>query len=80
MLITEIQIGTLILKNLKEQERSISWLARKVHRDASNLGRLLRHNSDLPANLLLQISIALEKDFFAYYSQFIDKTKTVEIT
>jgi plasmid maintenance system antidote protein VapI len=65
----EIHIGKLILQKLKEKERSITWLAKKVNCDDSNLGRILRNNHHIHSELLLRISIVMEEDFFAFYSQ-----------
>jgi len=68
-----MHIGELILKSLKEKERNIAWLARKVNRNDANLGRLLKSSQHIHSELLLHISIALEEDFFAYYSEVVKK-------
>ena len=68
-----MHIGELILKSLKEKERNIAWLARKVNRNDANLGRLLKNSQHIHSELLLRISIALEEDFFAYYSEVVKK-------
>ena len=68
-----MHIGELILKSLKEKERNMSWLARKVNRNDANLGRLLKNSQHIHSELLLRISIALEEDFFAYYSEVVKK-------
>ncbi|MDR1198329.1 MAG: XRE family transcriptional regulator [Prevotellaceae bacterium] len=65
----EIHIGRLILQKLKEKERSITWLARKVNCDDSNLGRTLKNSHHIHSELLFRISLVLEEDFFAYYSE-----------
>jgi plasmid maintenance system antidote protein VapI len=67
----EINIGDIIISKLKEQQRSIAWLARQVYKNDANLGRLLKNNNHIHSELLLQISIALKTDFFAYYSERI---------
>ena len=64
-----VDIGDLILKKLKEKERTIVWLAKKVGCDDSNLGKTLKNSRYIYFDLLLRISIALEEDFFAYGSQ-----------
>jgi plasmid maintenance system antidote protein VapI len=69
-----MHIGELILKSLKEKERNIAWLARKVNRNDANLGRLLKNSPHIHSELLLRISIALEEDFFAYYSGVVKKS------
>ncbi|MDR3287477.1 MAG: XRE family transcriptional regulator [Prevotellaceae bacterium] len=65
----EIHIGKIILQKLKEKERSITWLAKKVNCDDSNLGRTLRNCDHIHTELLFRISVVLEEDFFACYSE-----------
>jgi hypothetical protein len=69
----ETHIGNLILQKLKEKKRSISWLAREVERDSSNLGKMLKEHYYIDTELLFSISVALEEDFFAYYSEELQK-------
>ncbi|MDR2292597.1 MAG: XRE family transcriptional regulator [Prevotellaceae bacterium] len=66
----EIHIGQLICSKLKENGRSISWLAKKVYCDRSNLRKMLKNNH-VYCELLLRISIVLDYDFFAHYSSLI---------
>ena len=63
-------IGILIKEELERQERSISWFARKLSYDRSNVYRLFQKES-IDTNLLARISILLGRDFFADLSQFI---------
>jgi len=65
----KIHIGDLILQKLKEKERTMVWLAKKVGCNDSNLGKTLKNSHYIYIDLLLRISIALEEDFFAYCSQ-----------
>jgi len=65
----EIPIGELILQKLKEKERSLTWLAQKVGCDVSNLSKTLKNSRYIYTELLFRISVALEEDFFACYSQ-----------
>ncbi|MDR1199146.1 MAG: XRE family transcriptional regulator [Prevotellaceae bacterium] len=66
----EIHIGQLICNKLKENGRSVSWLAKQVYCDRSNLRKMLKNNH-IYSELLLRISITLDYDFFAHYSSFI---------
>jgi len=61
-------IGEIIKQKLSEQERSISWLAKKVNLDSSNFLKKLNHNN-IELDLLFRISKILQEDFFAYCSQ-----------
>ena len=70
----EIDIGSLIFQKMKEKERSIAWLAKKVDCDDSNLGKILKGKRYIYPDLLLEISIALEEDFFTHYSQKFKET------
>lgn len=63
-------IGQLIKEELERQERSVSWFARKLCLDRSNVYRLFqRHTID--TGLLSRISVILGRDFFAELSQQI---------
>lgn len=63
-------IGILIKEELERQERSISWFARKLSCDRSNVYRLFQKES-IDTNLLARISILLGRDFFSDLSQYI---------
>lgn len=72
----EVDIGKLIFQKLKEKKRSLVWLAKEVGCDDSNLGKTLKNSQYIYGELLLRISIALEEDFFACYSQKLKELKT----
>jgi len=74
----ELHIGKRILQVLKEKERSVAWLARKISYDDANLGRLLRSNKHIHSELLLRITKVLRYDFFAYYSDFLRENNEVD--
>ena len=63
-------IGQLIKEELQAQERSVSWFARKLHLDRSNVSRLFQKNS-VDTDLLSRISIVLGRDFFEILSENI---------
>ena len=65
----EIDIGNLILQQLKDEGRTLVWLAKQVGCDNSNLTKMLRNSRYINVDLLFRISIALRKDFFIHYSQ-----------
>jgi predicted transcriptional regulator len=71
----DIDIGTLILDKLKENGQAVSWLAEKINSDRSNFYRILKRNH-IDTKLLMDISRALNFDFFAYYSEHLQKSKT----
>lgn len=60
-------IGQLIKEELTAQERSVSWFARKLCIDRSNVYRLFQKNS-IDTSLLTRISLLLNKDFFMILS------------
>lgn len=62
-----IHIGNLIHDKLKEDGRSGTWLAEKINCNGSNISKILKRPS-INIDLLLDISLALEKNFFLYYS------------
>lgn len=57
-------IGNLIKQELEKQERSISWLARKLSCDRTRVYRILQKHS-IDTYDLARISILLSHDFFA---------------
>ena len=63
-------IGILIKEELEKQERSISWFARKLSCDRSNVYRLFQKES-IDTALLARISILLRRDFFLELSNYI---------
>ena len=60
-------IGKLIKEELDRQERTSAWLARKINCERPNVYYIFRQQS-INTDLLMQISRALNVDFFQYYS------------
>lgn len=60
----EKPIGILIKEELLRQERGISWFARKLSCDRSNVYRLFQRQS-IDTDLLIRISLLLGHDFFS---------------
>ena len=79
-MLDEIHIGRLISQKLKEKERPVAWLARQVNCNDANLGRMLRNSQHIHSELLLRISIALDEDFFACYSEKVKEQRATKIT
>ncbi len=63
-------IGILIKEELERQERSISWFARKLACDRTNIYRMFQRES-IDTGVLARISLILNHDFFADYSAYI---------
>ena len=63
-----IFIGTLIQQELKNQERTVSWLARKLDCDRTNVYNIFRRQ-DIDTELLMRISVILHRDFFSIFSK-----------
>ena len=61
-----IHIGSLIEQELRRQERSVAWFARKLHCDPSNVYKIFKKQS-IDTQLLVNISAILQHDFFLYY-------------
>lgn len=61
-------IGGLIKRELEKQERSVSWLARKLYCDRTKVYRMLQRHS-IDTYDLARISILLSHDFFADLSK-----------
>ena len=69
-----IHIGKLIIQKLKENGQAVSWLAEKVNSDRSNFYRILKRKY-IDTQMLLKISEVLNFDFFACFSEHLQKTK-----
>ncbi|MDO5490328.1 MAG: XRE family transcriptional regulator [Bacteroidaceae bacterium] len=63
-------IGSLIKKELERQERTVSWFARKLCCDRSNVYKLFKR-STIDTELLLRISQTLNYDFFEHYKKIL---------
>lgn len=67
-------IGELIKEEIRSQERSITWFARKLCIDRSNVYRLFQKNS-VDTDLLARISLALDKNFFDILAQRFEERR-----
>lgn len=63
-----IHIGSLIKEELERQERSVSWFARKLSCDRSNVYKIFKR-STIDTELLLRISQILNHNFFDIFQQ-----------
>lgn len=63
-----VDIGKNIKEELQQQERTVSWLARKLNCTRTAVYRLFTKNS-LDTALLLNISLILHRDFFRELSE-----------
>ena len=78
---SNIHIGQLIQAQLKADQRSVSWLAREIGCSRNHLYKVFRKPS-LEGELLLRISLAMNFNFFQYYTaEFIEgmKARTGEL-
>ena len=72
---SNIHIGHLIREQLKADQRSASWLAREIGCSRNHLYKVFRKPS-LDGELLLSISLAMNFNFFQYYTaEFIEGMK-----
>jgi hypothetical protein len=71
----DTQIGELILQKLKEKNRNVSWLAKQIDCDVSNLSKTLKNSHYIYFDLVYHISKTMDEDFFAYGSQKLNETK-----
>jgi len=69
---TAIHIGTLIQSKLKEDQRSPSWLAKKIHCKRDNVYKIFKRES-MDTALLQDIGFALNTNFFEYYHDYHQK-------
>ena len=69
MEIEKVHIGRLIHKKIKDDGRKATWLADKIGCERTNIYKIFNKQSIDTMQLQL-ISIALNTDFFAYYSEY----------
>ena len=69
-----IHIGKLIEQELRSQERTVSWFARKLYCERTNVYDIFKRRS-IDTQMLLRISIILEHNFFRYYQKEYERTE-----
>ena len=74
-----IFIGKIIEEELRRQERTVTWLSRKIHCDRRNVYDIFSRTS-IDTDLLYKISIALHKDFFTYFSANLQHSIKQQLT
>jgi plasmid maintenance system antidote protein VapI len=70
-----INMGEYISQKLKEKDLKPAWLARQIDYDPDNLRKMLKNNREIYSDLLFRISVALDEDLFALYSQRLKEIK-----
>ena len=72
---SNIHIGHLIREQLKADDRSVSWLSREIHCTRNNLYKIF-NKPTLDGDLILKISVAMNFNFFQYYTaEFCENMK-----
>ena len=66
-----VNIGQTIKDELLRQERTVSWLARKLNCTRAMVYRIFSKNS-IDTNLLMQISLVLHHNFFCELKEDVD--------
>lgn len=67
-----IPIGQQIEAELRRQERSVSWFARKLCCNRQNVYDIF-HRTNIDAELLLRISLILGHNFFDEYTEIYNQ-------
>lgn len=71
----DIHIGSRIQQVIKDQGKSISWFAKQICFERSNVYRLFKRKS-IDTDLLIKISEVLEHDFLSEYFNGRKKSRT----
>lgn len=74
---SQIFIGKSIERELRAQERSVVWLARKLNCNRTNIYKIF-NRSTIDTELLLKISNVLQRNFFEEYTNRLDFTNPGE--
>ncbi len=61
-----VHIGKVIESELRRQERSVTWFARKLCCERTNVYSIFKRES-IDTSLLLKICLVLHHNFFDYY-------------
>lgn len=72
-----IPIGQLIKDELIKQERSVSWFAKKLSCDRTNIYRLFQKNS-IDTTLLIRISVILNRNFLEEISNNLSELQKLQ--
>lgn len=64
---SQIFIGKIIEEELRNQERSVVWLSRKLNCNRTNVYKIFNRTS-IDTELLLKISNILKRNFFEVYT------------
>lgn len=65
-------IGSLIKQELEKQERSASWLAKRLCCDRTNIYKIFLKET-IDVQMLVRISIALKHNFLKEYADLTEK-------
>lgn len=68
---SQVFIGKIIEEELRSQERSVVWLARKLNCNRTN-GYKIFNRTSIDTELLLRISNVLKRNFFEHYSSRLE--------
>ena len=73
-----MHLGKLVQEELRQQERTVVWFAKKLNCDRTNIYDIFRR-SDMDTLLLRRISKILHYDFFADLSRNVRKEAYEEL-
>ena len=65
-----VHLGTMVKRELKDQGRSVVWLARTINMERSSIYKIFERNS-IDVGLLIRISLVMNHDFFLDVSTLI---------
>ena len=68
----ELFIGQMIQQTLKEQERTVTWLARKLNCDRTNIYDIFKRRS-IDTELLVRLCLILNTNFFAQMAERVEE-------
>ncbi|MBO4955426.1 MAG: XRE family transcriptional regulator [Muribaculaceae bacterium] len=68
---SQIFIGKIIEEELRNQERSVVWLSRKLNCNRTNVYKIFNRTS-IDTELLLRLSNILKCNFFASYTDRLE--------
>lgn len=68
---SQVIIGKIIEEELRNQERSVVWLSRKLNCNRTNVYKIFNRTS-IDTELLLRLSNILKRNFFESYTDRLD--------
>lgn len=73
-----VHIGKIIKEELRQQGRTVTWFAKSLYCDRTNVYKIF-HRESIDSDMLYRISKILSHDFFQYYSHELNQVSDTDV-